>query len=48
VVGQFGYVPEVDEAVEFGGWRFEVTAADDRRLHAMEVSPAVGEPGPED
>ncbi|PKL95650.1 MAG: magnesium/cobalt efflux protein [Gammaproteobacteria bacterium HGW-Gammaproteobacteria-8] len=48
VVGQFGYVPEVDEAVEFGGWRFEVTAADDRRLQAMEVSPAVGEPESED
>ena len=48
VVGQFGYVPEIDEAVEFGGWHFEVTAADDRRLQAMEVSPAVGESDPED
>lgn len=44
VVGQFGYVPEVDEAVEFGGWRFEITAADDRRLHAMEVCSATAEP----
>ncbi|NCO18538.1 MAG: magnesium/cobalt efflux protein, partial [Gammaproteobacteria bacterium] len=48
VVGQFGYVPEIDEAVEFGGWHFEVTAADDRRLQAMVVSPAVGEFDPED
>ncbi|MFO7763005.1 MAG: transporter associated domain-containing protein [Wenzhouxiangellaceae bacterium] len=40
VVSEFGYVPEVDEVVELGGWRFEVTAADDRRLHAMRVSPA--------
>jgi len=42
VVSEFGYVPEADEAVEIGGWRFEVTAADDRRLQAMEVSPATG------
>lgn len=40
VVSEFGYVPEVDEVVELGGWRFEVTAADDRRLHAMRVGPA--------
>ncbi|MDT8438932.1 MAG: transporter associated domain-containing protein [Wenzhouxiangellaceae bacterium] len=40
VVSQFGYVPEVEEAVEFGGFRFEVTAADERRLHAMDVRPA--------
>jgi len=40
VVSEFGYVPEVDEVVELGGWRFEVTAADDRRLHAMQVGPA--------
>lgn len=40
VVSEFGYVPEVDEIVELGGWRFEVTAADDRRLHAMRVGPA--------
>jgi len=40
VVAEFGYVPEVDEAVELGGWTFRVTAADERRLHAMEVVPA--------
>ena len=40
VVSEFGYVPEVDEVVDLGGWRFEVTAADDRRLHAMQVKPA--------
>jgi len=40
VVSEFGYVPEVDELVELGGWRFEVTSADDRRLHAMRVGPA--------
>lgn len=45
VVSEFGYVPEVDEVIEFGGWRFAVTAADDRRLHAMEVTPAQGLPG---
>jgi len=43
VVAEFGYVPEVGEAVELGGWRFEVAAADDRRLHAMEVAPGVSE-----
>jgi len=40
VVSEFGYVPQVDEVVELGGWRFEVTAADDRRLHAMRVETA--------
>jgi len=40
VVSEFGRVPEVEESVELGGWHFEVTAADDRRLHAMEVRPA--------
>ncbi|GAB4170464.1 MAG: CNNM family magnesium/cobalt transport protein CorC [Wenzhouxiangellaceae bacterium] len=39
VVSEFGYVPEVGEAVEIGGWRFEVREADDRRLHSMEVTP---------
>ena len=39
VVSEFGRVPEVDENVVLGGWQFRVTAADDRRLHAMEVSP---------
>lgn len=40
VVSEFGRVPEVDEQIELGGWRFQVTAADDRRLHAMEVDTA--------
>jgi magnesium and cobalt transporter len=40
VVSEFGRVPEVEEQIELGGWRFAVTAADDRRLHAMEVAPA--------
>ena len=40
VVSEFGRVPEVEEQIELGGWRFAVTAADDRRLHAMEVGPA--------
>jgi magnesium and cobalt transporter len=44
VVSEFGRVPEVDEDVALGGWQFRVTAADDRRLHAMEVSPAPPEP----
>jgi len=39
VVSEFGRVPEVEEQIELGGWRFAVTAADDRRLHAMEVGP---------
>lgn len=38
VVAEFGYVPEVGETVELGGFTFRVTAADERRLHAMEVS----------
>lgn len=38
VVAEFGYVPEVEESVELGGFSFRVTAADERRLHAMEVS----------
>lgn len=37
VVSEFGRVPEVDAQIDLGGWRFQVTAADDRRLQAMEV-----------
>jgi len=40
IVSEFGYVPEVGELVRLGGWQFSVTAADDRRLHAVEVNPA--------
>lgn len=38
VVAEFGRLPETGESVEIGGWNFVVTDADDRRLHAMEVS----------
>ncbi|HSH26331.1 MAG TPA: transporter associated domain-containing protein [Wenzhouxiangella sp.] len=38
VVAEFGRLPESGESVEIGGWNFVVTDADDRRLHAMEVS----------
>ncbi|MGB0514405.1 MAG: HlyC/CorC family transporter [Wenzhouxiangellaceae bacterium] len=40
VVSEFGRLPEIGESVDLGGWRFKITAADDRRLHAMEVLPA--------
>ncbi len=38
VVAEFGRLPEAGESVSIGGWQFVVTAADDRRLHAMEIS----------
>lgn len=38
VVAEFGRLPESGESVAIGGWDFVVTDADDRRLHAMEVS----------
>jgi len=38
VVAEFGRLPEPGESVSIGGWLFEVSSADDRRLHAMEVS----------
>ncbi|MEE4331357.1 MAG: transporter associated domain-containing protein [Wenzhouxiangella sp.] len=38
VVAEFGRLPEAGESVSIGGWLFEVSSADDRRLHAMEVS----------
>ena len=37
VVAEFGRLPEVGETVIIGGWEFKVTAADGRRLHAIEV-----------
>ncbi len=37
VVAEFGRVPEVGEKIELDGWQFCVKAADDRRLHAMEM-----------
>ncbi len=38
VVAEFGRLPEAGESVSIGGWQFLVTAADDRRLHAMEIT----------
>lgn len=37
VVAEFGRLPVIDEWVVIGGWKFTVSAADDRRLHAMIV-----------
>lgn len=37
VVAEFGRVPEVGESIIMGGWQFTVKAADERRLHAMEM-----------
>jgi len=39
VVSEFGRVPEVGESLEMGQWRFVVKAADERRMHAMEMHP---------
>jgi magnesium and cobalt transporter len=39
VVAEFGRLPEPGEVIEIEDWKFKVTAADDRRLHAMDVSP---------
>lgn len=38
VVAEFGRLPEAGESVVIGEWQFKVTTADDRRLHAMEVT----------
>lgn len=40
VVAEFGRLPEAGESVDIDGWNFHITSADDRRLHAMEVSRA--------
>ncbi len=48
VVAEFGRLPEVGESVGIDGWTFQVTAADDRRLHAMEVAEGVTESVPVD
>ncbi len=48
VVAEFGRLPEVGESVGIDGWTFQVTAADDRRLHAMEVVEGVSESNPVD
>jgi len=39
VVAEFGRLPEPGEVIEIDDWVFKVTSADDRRLHAMDVSP---------
>jgi len=39
VVAEFGRLPEAGEQVVIGEWRFEVSQADDRRLHAVIVRP---------
>lgn len=41
VVAEFGRLPAADETVVIADWEFRVSSADDRRLHAMEVSRAV-------
>jgi magnesium and cobalt transporter len=38
VVAEFGRLPEAGESVTIGDWLFKITSADDRRLHAMEVT----------
>jgi len=40
VVAEFGRLPETGETVTIGEWVFKITSADDRRLHAMEISAA--------
>ncbi len=42
VVGEFGRVPEAGESVVIESWQFEVVAADERRLHALEVTGPAG------
>ena len=38
VVAEFGRLPEAGESVAIDDWLFTITSADDRRLHAMEVT----------
>ncbi len=38
VVAEFGRLPEAGESVAIGDWLFTITSADDRRLHAMEIT----------
>lgn len=47
VVAEFGRLPVIDESVVIGGWKFTVTAADDRRLHAMTVELSESDDVPE-
>jgi magnesium and cobalt transporter len=41
VTATAGYVPEPGEAIDIGGYRFEVAQADDRRVHAFRLSAPV-------
>lgn len=41
VVHAFGHLPAIDETVTLGPWQFEVTNADNRRVHLLRVSKAV-------
>ena len=41
VVHAFGHLPAIDETVTLGHWQFEVTNADNRRVHLLRVSKAV-------
>jgi len=44
VVHAFGHLPAIDEKVVLGGWEFEVTNADNRRVHLFRVAKAVEAP----
>lgn len=41
VVHALGHLPAIDETVTLGPWQFEVTNADNRRVHLLRVSKAV-------
>jgi putative hemolysin len=43
LVSRFGYIPEPGEAVPYGDYRFEVEAADERRILSVLVAPLLGE-----
>jgi len=39
VVNAFGHLPKRGESVEIGAFRFQVTRADSRRIHTLQVTP---------
>lgn len=41
VVHAFGHLPGIDEKIVLAGWEFEVTNADNRRVHLLRVAKAV-------
>jgi magnesium and cobalt transporter len=45
VVHRFGHLPKRGETVEFGGLRFTVLRADNRRVHLLEVERVAGSDG---